>query len=78
MLRSRLIAISIPDQKKRHAIAFRPYPELVEAPDKGHYSPDSRRRKIAQYLEQRDVASAEELSRHLVEIALRASNYFQK
>ncbi|BGP29066.1 Glycosyl phosphatidyl inositol anchor synthesis [Rhodotorula toruloides] len=64
--------------KRRHAFSFRPFPELVDSPERGYHSASSHRRDIEQLIDEGEYLEAEKRSVALGEIALRASNYFQK
>ncbi|BGP21861.1 phosphatidylinositol glycan, class N [Rhodotorula toruloides] len=64
--------------KRRHALSFRPFPELVDSPAHGYRSPSSHRREIQRLVDDGEYLKAEKRSVELGEIALRASNYFQK
>ncbi|GAA5979983.1 hypothetical protein JCM10908_001489 [Rhodotorula pacifica] len=64
--------------KKQHALAFRPYPELVDSPADGRLSPISHRRAIETLLASGQYRLAEEQSKALADISICASNYFQK
>ncbi|KWU43661.1 PigN-domain-containing protein [Rhodotorula sp. JG-1b] len=64
--------------KRQHAIAFRPYPELIDSPADGRLSPEAHRQRIDELLANGQYRLAEERSKALADIAIRASNYFQK
>ncbi|BGP04992.1 Glycosyl phosphatidyl inositol anchor synthesis [Rhodotorula toruloides] len=64
--------------KRRHALSFRPFPELVDSPAHGYLSPSSHRRDIQRLIDEGEYLEAEKRSVELGEIALRASSYFQK
>ncbi|GAA5866720.1 hypothetical protein JCM3774_001969 [Rhodotorula dairenensis] len=66
------------DLKMQRALAFRPYPELVDSPADGRLSPQAHRETIESLLENGQYRLAEERSKALADIAIRASNYFQK
>ncbi|GAA5887546.1 hypothetical protein JCM5296_002613 [Sporobolomyces johnsonii] len=64
--------------KRAHALAFRPFPELVDSSSAGTLSPDSHRRVIQELIDAGRYAEAEKHSLKLLDIALRGSSYFQK
>ncbi|KAJ8296754.1 GPI ethanolamine phosphate transferase 1 [Rhodotorula toruloides] len=64
--------------KRRHALSFRPFPELVDSPAHGYLSPSSHRRDIQRLIDEGKYLEAEKRSVELGETALRASSYFQK
>ncbi|GAA5965459.1 hypothetical protein JCM21900_006306 [Sporobolomyces salmonicolor] len=64
--------------KRAHALAFRPFPELVDSPSANTLSPDSHRRVIQELIDAGRYVEAEKHSLELLDIALRGSSYFQK
>ncbi|BGP44907.1 Glycosyl phosphatidyl inositol anchor synthesis [Rhodotorula kratochvilovae] len=64
--------------KKRHAISFRPFPKLVESPADGFFAPEHHHQLIEDLLRDGSYELAEKKSLELADLALEASNYFQK
>jgi phosphatidylinositol glycan class N len=64
--------------KRRHALSVRPFPEIVDSPTHGYLSPPAHRARIQRLIDEGEYLEAEKRSVELGEIALRASNYFQR
>lgn len=75
---SRSLTLRRAELKRRHALSFRPFPELVDSPAHGYLSPAAHRREIQQLIKEGEYLDAEKRSVELGEVALRASKYFQK
>jgi hypothetical protein len=64
--------------KRKHSLYFKPFPELVDSVTAGTLSPETHRRVISEFIENGDYTEAEKRSVLLLDIALRASAYYQK
>ncbi|GAA6064433.1 hypothetical protein JCM10212_006095, partial [Sporobolomyces blumeae] len=64
--------------KRQHTLSFRPFPELVDDPVRGTLSPVSHRALVRRLIDEAKFIEAEKHSLDLLDVALRASAYFQK